>query len=188
MKRHWQIFVALLIIAFPVSASYIIPNQAVTQGKLALRPSSSASPAPIGDIAVSSSTSSFSTSSGSLVAVTNAIVTITTVGRPVMVTLIPDGTSSSAFISVSWNTSTANYALAGTFEIFRDGSAISYHELGVGGFNSGTNLLSNYQLPGSITYVDFPSAGAHTYQLKAQAAGGGAGVGVNNCSLVAYEM
>lgn len=185
MKKYWQILAAILIFSFPAWASYVIPNQAITQYKLAPRPQSSASPTPVGSIGVSPSTGNFSTISGSVVAVTNAILTITTTGRPVFVTLIPDGnTSNPANIQVEAVTSVGNVGLQMGFFLFRDGSQINYSQMGVGTYNSGSNVIFSELPPSAFSYVDFPTAGAHTYQLKVQSS---AGI-VQYCALAAFEM
>jgi len=121
---------------------------------------------------VSSSTGAFTTSSGSFVDVTNATVTITTTGRPVVLSLQPDGDVSNpgALIGAGTNGSAAR--------ILKDGTAIANYSLAA---------LALYQ--GWMLIDAAPSAAAHTYKLQVQNAFGATGnTLVTRMVLVAYEL
>ena len=124
----------------------------------------------LGATQLSSSSSSFSTTSGTLVDVTNLTATLTVHGRPVLVLIQPDGSGSAAFF--------ANTGATVSFDLQRDGSTIAAWECSFGAGN---------EVPMGFPYVDVPSAGSHTYKVKASV-GGGATLTIANFKLRAVEL
>lgn len=126
---------------------------------------------------VSSSTSIFSTTSTTPVAVTNLTVTITTTGRPVMIMI--QGTGHNAQIQA---TVTSTGTIQANLYIYRGVTEI------------GGGLLSTYSsstaitiaVPPSIMLLDVPSAGTYTYTVQAEINTGT--LYVVDCVLVAYEL
>jgi hypothetical protein len=100
-------------------------------------------------------------------------ITITTVGRPVLVFLAPaDGTSPCYLFS--------DQDTEGQIALQRDGANVGMYLCGCG--NSSINWFS---VPGSLLLLDTPAAGTHTYMLASIA---GSGLTINNAKLVAFEL
>jgi hypothetical protein len=130
---------------------------------------------------VSSSSGVFTTSSSSLVDVTNLSVSLTTTGRPVMLLLIDDGTGG----YVQFDRSTAAVEPGVVIAFLRAGVAISTQTYRVSLASSYTNEL---QMPPSIfQFFDVPAAGTYTYKVQAKITSATT-VTVGNCKLVAYEL
>lgn len=131
---------------------------------------------------VSSSSGSFTTTSGTLVDVTNLSVTITTTGRPVMLILQPVAGTTQAAIGVS---RTGASPADGFLAFDRDGSSIASVELN--SVSTGSTGAAWRGPPGGMVYLDpAPTAASHTYKLQASAVAGS--VLVTDCVLVAYEL
>ena len=86
-----------------------------------------------------------STTSGTLRSVNNATYPITTNGRPVKITMVPDGSSNPAKIYADGR---------GAFSLRRNGVEIGRHAHGPG-----------YGAVSSLVFWDAPGAGTHSYQL-----------------------
>lgn len=159
--------------------SYLTPN-----GIANARTRATGTSVAAGGVAISASSSNFFTSSGTITSVTNLSVTIVTTGRPVMVMLIPDGTSSFSRIFVDSTTGGAQ----GTFYLNRDSGAarsIGY----LGGTGGGAGSYNQFVPPGAISWIDLPSAASHTYVAQVEAdTGTGTEIGVFYSKLVAYEL
>lgn len=98
---------------------------------------------------LSSSSGSFSTGSSSYVDATNLTCTITTSGRPVIIQLVPDGSSASYIYNDS---SSSGVSL----DILRDVTEIAAYS------------LSSSRTPASgIVAYDAPAAGTYTYKVRA---------------------
>jgi len=131
----------------------------------------------------SSSSGIFITTSSTYVDVTNLSISITTTGRPVVITLIPDGTSSSAYVTISDNGG-SNYDC--NLKIVRDATDISVHRIGI---QSGRDQVPIP--PGAIYMIDTPSAGTYTYKVQAVSNAftpPNPDSQVINCILIAYEL
>lgn len=119
---------------------------------------------------ISSSCGSFTTTNTSFTAVTNLSVTITTTGRPVMLMIISDGTTTTSYIN-------GGSAVAG-FAFFR-----------------GSTQLSNYSMVGSgiivpsssLQLLDPVAAGTYTYTLRASTSTGGS-ASIFFSKLAVYEL
>lgn len=147
-----------------------VKNGGITKAKLAA-------------LGLQTSTSSglFSTASTSFTAVTNLTITITTTGRPVMITLMPDGdTSTGSYIRYDFGSGTN----PGAMKFFRDASAINQYEVGMQ-----TASVTTFLSPSSYNYIDTPTAGTYTYTVQVRATAAGSGTfDVVNTVLMAYEL
>lgn len=171
----------IIFISTHSSASYVIPNQAVTQPKLA--PRSTGTTVGVGGVAISASSGSFSTSSSTNVDVTNLSVTITTTGRPVFLTMQSDTSGQPGSIIAN---ATGATQVNGSYFFLRAASIISTYLLSV----SSTGSIPFITIPAtSFNYIDTVAAGTYTYKVQTKVgAGGSPQVSVNNCLLVAYEL
>lgn len=153
----------------PVVDTDQLRNLAVTTAKIADGAVTQAKRAALGQ-QLSASCGNFSTSSTSLVDVTNLSVTITTTGRAVLIMLVNEGT-------VNGNTIQYNGANAGGITVVRDSTSIGNGFLNFSG-----------QIPASgITYYDEPAAGTYTYKVQASVLTSGT-VNVNRLKLLVYEL
>lgn len=154
-----------------------ISSQAVEQNNLYIRTANS-STASAGNVAISSSCGSFTTTAGdnNPQLVTNLSVTLTTTGRPVIIKIIPDINSSSSGEGSRINDDTAGGM---AIRIKRDASFISVFTLS--GDGSGTAYWSPFDT------LDVPSAGSHTYSVYVNTNISG-NAAIFNMRLMAYEI
>lgn len=149
----------------------------VTQAKKAIRTTGTSVAA--GGIAISASTSTFTTTSGSFTPVTNASVTIVTLGNPVDVYLIPDGGSLACSVAASRVASGQNTT---EFQVKRGASVVGVYTLN-------SNASFGIAVPCSAIHItDLPSAGTYTYTLEAREATGADTALVSYSKLVAVEQ
>jgi hypothetical protein len=177
-------FLLTLIFSINVFASYIIPDGAVTTAKIASGAVTPAKKAALGQ-QISASSGSFSSSSTSVIDVTNLSVTITTTGRPVFIGLIQDGGGSSAYLL----TKRDSEATAATLFILRGATTISDQQLKVDNNLSGG--YSYLQIPSSSLFtIDTPTSGTYTYKVRGRVdiSGSTPLFGVYNSKLIAYEL
>lgn len=125
-----------------------------------------------GNYAVSSSCGSFSTTSTTLVDVTNLSVTLTTTGRPILVKVIPDAIGESSIGIVTPTLGVVN------FEFYRDSTKIGNHVI---------LAQDDLKLPTSLFTVDFPSPGTYTFKLKAKKDALATYATLNACKLFVIE-
>ncbi|MBI1841941.1 MAG: hypothetical protein HYR88_13965 [Verrucomicrobia bacterium] len=154
---------------------------AVTFEKLAPRPLNSDLP---GGVAMSASTGPYPMGdfgATTLSDVTNLHVTITTTGRPVIVTLgSPPKAKESA---VDLYSSNGDFPI-GRFVFSRDGEDLTSMYAG-----RDDNPVGNIQYPPSaFSFIDFPGKGTHTYKLRAVVRSTGAAIAFIECVLIAYEL
>jgi hypothetical protein len=173
-------YAALSVDAAAIAASAVttskINDLAVTTGKIAAGAVTRAKLDSVGQQISSSSTSTFSTTSQSVVDVTNATLSITTTGRPVWVGLQPGDSSNVGKIKIS-GAANSN----AIFLIKRDSTTILQTEL--------TSAASGVEIPpGAIWFLDVPSAGTYTYKLQVQTGDASYTVEVSHCKLVAFEL
>ena len=136
---------------------------------------------------VSSSCGNFSTSSGSATTVTNLSVTITTTGKPVMIMMQPDQTSSiggtSSHIAVNATSGSPDGFIYG----YNGASQIYLSQV-----SGGPATNSVIAIPtSSIQFMDTSvtgTPGTYTYTIKASYNGVGSHLSVFNAVLVAYEL
>jgi hypothetical protein len=135
----------------------------------------------VGQQIASTSTGLFSTTSATYVDVTNATLSITTTGRPVMIFLQPDGTSNPALLSGFSTTPTSDVE----FKLMRDSTDLSV--LRVGALATGSTQIGASVPPGSMLFLDAPAAGTYTYKLQAKGAASDT-ASVYYCKLAAFEL
>ncbi len=137
------------------------------------------------NIAISTSSGSFSSSSASYVDVTNLSVTLTTTGRPVMIMLIPDnnGTNPSVFGAQA----NSDFVMNGYFQILRGASVLSQYQI-EGEFGSTSANLYFYTGPSSIALIDPVSAGTYTYKMQVKKTIGAGNMIISYCCLAAWEL
>jgi hypothetical protein len=122
------------------------------------------------NIVASGSSGSASTTSGSFVQVTNMSQTITTVGRPVMISFRSSGASSAGSIGCGGTS---------LWAIYRDGTQISETIL--------SSVLESG--PGQLNFIDgAPTAATHTYALYYRDSVGGDTVSMFNCLMILNEL
>lgn len=128
------------------------------------------------------SSGSYSTTSSTTADVTNLSVTMTTAGRPVFLTLVPDdGTNGEAKISSSLG---ANSTVSLIY--------LTRNSISVAGWNLsvtavGATTVTTAVPCGMINYIDLIPSSSWTYQIQAKSSGGSA-TQVTNCRLFAYEL
>lgn len=119
---------------------------------------------------LSSSCAVFSSASTSFVDVTNLSVSLTTTGRPVLIALIPDGSTSPCGFSAT--------GVASQLIFLRGATQVATFDL---------TTTSSVLVPCSaITTIDFPAAG--TYTIKARVKMGSGNTFVQYAKLIAYEL
>lgn len=137
-----------------------------------------------GQIVRSTSCGFFNTTSNTYVDVTNLTVTITTLGNPVKIEFINDGTSNQSFFSIG-KSGTSAYCF---FKILRGATSLGEIKLGVIADPGPTTAEILYG-PNSISVLDHSvSAGTYTYKLQALSTTSGANVAARYLKMIAYEI
>lgn len=149
-----------------------INDLAVTTGKIASGAVTQAKRADLGQQL--SSTATFSTTSASYVDITNLSVSIATTGRPVFLILQASGSSLSNF-------DTANASTLIGINFVRGSTVIA--EYRVAGGSTDANWPSS-----SVSFVDTPSAGTHTYKCQMKRIGTSANCWIRETKLLAFEL
>lgn len=137
-----------------------IADAAVTKAKQATM-SMSAATATAGNVAISASSGAFSSASTVYVDVTNLSVTLTTTGRPVMISMIPDPAAVGGGVNSTYVFNAANSNA--NIRLYRDATAIAESLLSQA---SGTNY---YNASCPIMSIDAPAAGTYTYKVQYKA-------------------
>lgn len=131
----------------------------------------------------SASSGVFTSSSATMVDVTNLSVTIISSGRPIRLELIAtQGASTESFLGGSKNSTTVG---GGEFQFARGTVSLGIFQLSV---TAGSANLGITAPPGTATAIDNVSAGSHTYKFQARGANSGSVASVSNCSMLAFEM
>lgn len=135
-----------------------------------------------GGVAISGSSGTGNTTSGTFAAIPNQSVTLVTTGRPVQIILVSIGTSAGnpGFVGGS---NTGSGLFNAEFAILRDATIIAV--CGFSGNQGGTTA------PGSISFVDVSaSAGSHVYsvQYRANTVTPGSSANFGRVATVAYEL
>lgn len=128
---------------------------------------------------ISTTTSGAYAVTSSMADVTNATVTITTSGRPVMLKLISGHATAGFGGRLELNGGT-NPNL--NLQFVRDGTYVDSTSVAC---NSSTSVVVPAQ---GFSSIDTPTAGTYVYKLQAQVTGSGSTAYVNNVKLVAYEL
>lgn len=115
--------------------------------------------------------------------VTNLSVTITTIGRPVMIMLVPDGSTLYSYLQY---TDTA-ITVAPEYYFYRNGAAIALQGSALRAGSS--SIVYNAGIPPtSVSCFDLPSAGTHTYKFSIRPSATSATFEVGRVKLLAYEL
>lgn len=160
-----------------------INTAAVTQAKMEIRASGSTVAA--GGLATSTSSGAHSSTSTSVAAITNLSVTITTLGNPVSLRCVPDGTANDSSFQVS-DTSGSGDQIGATIHVYRDSSSVSRTFFGAQPTGAAVDPIFNLP-PGAIGFIDSVAAGTYTYTIRA-ACLTGTTLNANYMKLVAYEI
>lgn len=152
--------------------------QGITQGLLALKPTGTSVAA--GGVAISTAVGVYSNSTTTYTTI--ATVTIVSTGRPVAIQLIPSGAGGAdVHVSGTGTQSLGGLQLTGTV------SSPTVFQFGVVTGSSG-NCIS-FITPAAVYFMDFPTAGSHTYTLQGKVTVSFPGLlSVSNVALVAYEI
>ena len=111
------------------------------------------------------------------------LILITTTGRPVFVGLIADGTTNSPGSYIGCTRPAV--ATSADFGLLRDSTIIARQQIFA--TDAGTATATTIEHPASsISHVDVPSAGTHTYKLTILSVSTTANV--RNVKLIAYEL
>lgn len=137
---------------------------------------------------LSSSSGNFQTSSSTLVDVTNLSVgPLVTVGKPVFIGLIPDG-SNTLYATLNSNNSAGNPSSG--LHLFRDDGS-GYNEImrsGIAGIAATSSGQTEIVVPpGAFFFIDPVSSGSHSYKLQGKNFNSST-LTVANCKMVAWEM
>jgi len=153
----------------------------VTTGKLAAESVTQAKRAALGQQS-SSHSGNFTTTSGSLVDVTNLSVSITTTGRPVFIGLIGRGGGNTSYLSAA----NAGDIASALLSIVRDSTSVLDSSIYT---RSDGGASATIQTPVSVlNHVDVPSAGTYTYKVQVARGQASTTVTVLNAILIAYEL
>ena len=150
----------------------ILATQAVGQSNLALRTVDVATSGGIGDVVISNSCGSFSTSSY-YVPVTNLSCTITTAGRPLQIFLHPSISGAGSF-------TTGNNMVMNVF-IRIDGTVYFI-------ITMGSTSYSGIQYPAGQAFIANVAAGTHTVDVYTSYTFGSGSYSISNIALVVYEI
>lgn len=134
-----------------------------------------------GGLAISSSSSNFSTQNGGFVDITNLSVTITTTGNPVYLAFISDASGTASNIYVTRN---SGGTVQADIKLLRDSTEVGKHH-----FQSSSHPQS--WPSSSIVAMDTPTAGTYTYKAQASIISGTGDqeeIGVQYVKLIAYEI
>jgi hypothetical protein len=141
-------------------------------------------PEPV-NYAVSASSGGFSTTSASLVDVTNLSVTITTSGRPVLVQVISDGSANAVFNTIS-QTASDTVVISAPNLLLRNGSIVGRYILRASVQSSATDTGLEINTP-PFSFIDTPTAGLQTYKIQVSA-GFQTSINYSNAKLIAVEL
>lgn len=145
-----------------------------------------------GNFARSNSSSTFETTSTSFVDVTNLSVTITSVGKPIIIQLIPDANTNACFIGLFDNSGglvEQAFDVECTWQILRDSTVAAYGTFEIDSRTDATGFGALKIPPGSICAVDIPSAGTYAYKLQVKKnISLEDSIKVYYCRLIAYEL
>ncbi|TXH18366.1 MAG: hypothetical protein E6R03_02325 [Hyphomicrobiaceae bacterium] len=155
-----------------------IADAAITQVKKAVR--STGASVSAGGLAISSSSSgSYTTTSTSYADVTGLTVTITTLGNPVMLMLLPTTSVGAFYIT---NAGSSGPQPQGYIKWVRDSTDVAEESFWA---NTGTDAVS----PGLPKFLDTPAAGTYVYKVQAKAGSGSSdSLALTNLKLYAWEL
>jgi hypothetical protein len=168
--------------ASSVGTSQVVDG-AITQAKRAARTVTTDGTDPgAGGVSISASSGVFDTAVAA--DVTNLSCVLTTLGGPVEIKLISDGSGSSAWAGIERDT--ASTSSTGTVILYRDATEISRTTFLFSGSASSADWGMKAP-PGTISHTDTPAAGTYTYKVHA-APGGGSDMEIYRCKLCVREI
>lgn len=133
---------------------------------------------------LSSSTSIFQSQSATYTDVTNATISITTTGRPVVLTLVPDGTTDPMYLALLLHTN--NDTGTGYCKMLRDATGVAEYNNTLTDFGSGDGTrVMTFPPP---FFIDTPAAGTYTYKLQTKVDNTDNTVMWKYAKLIAYEL
>lgn len=133
-----------------------------------------------GNIALAGSSGADSTTGGAFVGVSGQVVTLTSLGNPIRLEVLSDGTGNDSNIF-------ANAVDNAEFRIVRDGVEIYRCSMRVGVISPPSTNFITVVPPGAINHVDVVAAGTYVYGLQFRVVSAGT-VGANFIRLMAYEI
>lgn len=136
--------------------------------------------------AISSSTGSFSTTSSSYVDVTNASVSVTVTGRPVVIAFVSDGSGSESYIQAT-SSNSGNSAANCTMKLLEGSTEVATYSLKSAPYAAIPSAYSMWP-PGSIYHFYIPSAGTYTIKAQVKANSAESSCQVAYSKLIAYEL
>lgn len=113
--------------------------------------------------------------------------TITSTGRPLMIALIPDGTTTEAQVGVV-NTGATTSDIMASFKLLRNvTTAVSVVGSSI---NSHGSSIESLNPPGYVSMLDNPTAGTYTYHFEIKTNTGVAtqSAQILNCKMMVYEI
>ncbi len=156
-------------------------DASVTQAKLASRTVITAGTDPgVGGVSSNTLTSSPYAVTGSLTSIPGLSATLTTLGRPVMVMVVP-GTGGNGFQIAATTTTFSGIE----YQIKRGTTVILDTNHSIMKPDSGTDLV---QVPSVLATMDFPVAGTYTYTVLAGYFGSPVSPLIYECKLVVWEI
>lgn len=141
--------------------------------------------------AISSSSGAHTMNLTSYDDVTNLSVSLTTLGRPVLLQLVHDESATLGQISGGRNTfaSASLFSTRFRLAILRDSTIIAHFECGNIMSGPSMGLFNSYYPAGSFWHVDVPAAGTYTWKVQVLAEDSTAtNVSVSNVKLRAIEL
>jgi len=133
-------------------------------------------------VAIATNQASASGSSATYVDVTNATITITTSGRPVIITAVSTDATGPGFLAVS---KTAAGTAQANIKLVRGVTDIGAYDIETASSNA-TDLTINFP-PSSLLFLDAVAAGTYTYKLQIRLTNG-TSYSVGGFKLIAYEL
>lgn len=118
----------------------------------------------VGGICTATSTD-FTTTSATPVSVTNASVTLTTSGRPIML-VIGSGISGFGFFAIQPSNSAVRYGGLVTVLNSTNTSQVGSFAYGAQVATASAGVIVNYQVPASFSCIDYQAAGTYTYIVQ----------------------
>lgn len=178
----------LILILWSITSKAIVINQFLqADGTTITKSGSTISVKAVGQQLSSTGSGSFTSSSAAATDVTNLTVTITTIGRPVEIKCIHDGTfvASGGFFSIDSSGAAINNP-TGYVYLKRDSTVLSVVPFGAT-FASTSTAYNVLAPPSLCNYIDPVAAGTYVYKIQV-AVGFGTNLTAQHLKLSAYEI
>lgn len=136
---------------------------------------------------ISDSVSSTSYATVQLAATGDATVTITTVGKPVMIVVVPFASSSyQAYLGIYQNAGTESVGY-GSLRIYRDATLAGETTISVGGYPATVSNPLQTHTPLAM-FLDYPSSGTYSYTLQFATSSANWTFEITQLELLVYEL